>query len=254
MYHNDGNVKTKSIFGHTPWMSNMFPYNAKSKQMYADAPPLRIVAHGRTYSSVEAAYQACKAHHFDEKLDLMFPERHKVRLFDSFPSTIGPMEAKNKAGKGGFVRIMRDENGLDLTVKRAGEVYEAIKKPSWFDKSIEVMRGLLCQKFDHPALAACLLRTGDLKLYEIKGRGKSIWEKGGSKSTWGVLGDLLMEIRANLRKNSRKRARDDADAKDNNKRVKHAAPDGAGGGAGGGAGAESVHHATGAMRAAGVQK
>ena len=215
MYDKEDNIKIKGGHGHTPWASNLYPYRKDGGDY--ETPKLQIVAHGRTFTSVEAAYQASKAHFFDTELKKMYPEKD-AHLFDLFPSTIRAMDAKRAAGKGtfavgkeGFVATMwKNLGGTKAQAKRDYDVILNPKKggraTTWFGVSIGIMRGLLEQKFEHPLFRELLQQTGTAKLYETKHRGGTLWERGGRvgvggvvPSGWGVLGDLLMDIRERQR-------------------------------------------------------
>lgn len=199
----EGRVKVKGGNGYTPWASNLFPFQ-QGGGTYGEAPPLRIACHGRVYSSLEAAYQGEKASFFDERLLAEYGA--ETHLFDSFPQTIGAMEAKKAGGKGegsvpgsGFKSSIWKQVGT-LTKKRAGEVYDEILKKNivnWYQVSVHKMRGLLAQKYgsDNPMFRDLLLSTGDVDIYEQRFRGGTVWEKGGSPSGLGYLGDLLCERR-----------------------------------------------------------
>lgn len=67
--------------------------------------------------------------------------------------------------------------------------------PDWETRKIEVMRGLLRQKFSNPLLRALLLATGDAELVEGNTWNDRFWGVcRGSGQNW--LGRLLMEVRS----------------------------------------------------------
>ena len=204
-YDEQGNIKIKGQHGFTPWASNLFPYK-KDGETYKDAPPLHLTYNGRIFGSVETTYQSAKALFYDRRLKAKFGV--ETQLFAIFHSAMGPMEAKKAAGKtegsvkgSGFAYAIHAQ--VKITKKRAGEVYDEILKKddvNWFGASMGIMRGLIEQKFGdaNPAFARLLISTGTTPIYEQKFRGGTIWEKGGSKSGWGALGDLIMARRAEL--------------------------------------------------------
>ena len=67
----------------------------------------------------------------------------------------------------------------------------------WEVVKLDVMRGLLRQKFQHAELAEQLLATGDEELVEDNDWGDTFWGRcRGEGLNW--LGRLLMEVRAEL--------------------------------------------------------
>jgi N-glycosidase YbiA len=117
--------------------------------------PATVRLDGVEYPTVEHAYQAAKT--------LNEAERRHVR---SAPT---PAEAK---ARGGQVTI----------------------RPDWNEVKVEVMRGLLRQKFSDAALRDRLLRTAPRELVEGNTWGDQFWGVcEGKGENW--LGRLLMEIR-----------------------------------------------------------
>lgn len=120
--------------------------------------PCEVLFDGEAYPTVEHAYQAAKC--------ARRRERAPIRRLRS------PLAAK-RAGR--------------RVALRAG--WEAVK--------VEVMADLLRQKFADPELAAKLLATGQAELVEGNDWGDRYW---GSVDGHGrnMLGELLMELRAEL--------------------------------------------------------
>ena len=116
---------------------------------------------GVTYHSVEAAFQAAKC---------VSPEAR--RRF----ATMSPYMAK-QAGR-----------TVDL-------------RPDWEDVKVEVMRGLLREKFAPGSeLARMLLSTGNAELHEGNTWGDTFWGEDLKTGTGrNMLGNLLMEVRDGLR-------------------------------------------------------
>lgn len=82
--------------------------------------------------------------------------------------------------------------------KRPGEAKRLGKAvqlpPDWETRKVEVMRGLLRQKFNNPLLRALLLATGDAELVEGNTWNDTFWGVcRGRGENW--LGRLLMEVR-----------------------------------------------------------
>ena len=208
-----GGIKIKGSHGFTPWASNLFPYRKGGSGKYDNAPALKIVYNDRIFTSVETAYQAAKALFYDQRIRAKFPgssTSSSTNLFSLFPPDMGPMDAKSAAGKKGFASAIHKILGfapyvsLGATKKRAGEIYDEILKKdeiNWYGASIGIMSSLIDQKFSdqNPEFRDLLLSTGTANIYEQKFRGGSLWEKGGSPSGFGVLGDLIMARRKSLR-------------------------------------------------------
>lgn len=71
-------------------------------------------------------------------------------------------------------------------------------RPDWDDVRVEVMRRAIRAKFtQHPNLGEQLLATGDALLVEHSAD-DPFWADGGDGSGQNVLGQLLMELRAEL--------------------------------------------------------
>lgn len=120
--------------------------------------PAVVVFEGVFYPSVEHGYQAAKT------LDL--PTRRSIAALAS------PGEAKRA--------------GRTLTVR-----------PNWEEIKVDVMQGLLEQKFSIPELRAKLLNTGNAELIEGNAWGDRFWGVCGGTGR-NVLGRLLMQIRLQI--------------------------------------------------------
>lgn len=122
-----------------------------------------IVVAGITFPTVEHAFQAAK-------LPLDYPKRRAVQAeIARYPT---PAEAK----RAGRMRLLRDD---------------------WKHVHLSMMRVLLAAKFQHPALRARLLATGNEPLVEGNDWGDTYW--GRCRGTGrNMLGVLLMELRAEL--------------------------------------------------------
>ena len=120
--------------------------------------PARVTYGGVTFDSVENAYQAAKC-----------ADAADMAAF----VTLTPKQAKERGG----------------TVALRGD---------WFDVRVDVMRGLLVQKFSHADLRAQLLATGDALLVEDNDWGDQFWGvcDGVGENN---LGKLLMAVRADMR-------------------------------------------------------
>jgi len=191
------------MFGHTPWMSNLFP-DCKNTDVH-NAPKMNISYDDRTFASVEGAYQYAKACQFHTQLHQRGYDGGEA-LRELFPSTIGAWNAKTAAGKGKFAAQINARvtlNGQKVSKKKAGELYDDICKceGGWFAHSRDVMHQLLRQKFgeSHPAFRTLLNSTGDAKLYETATRSGTVWERKVKEGGWGFLGDILMAIREEIR-------------------------------------------------------
>lgn len=121
--------------------------------------PVNVYLDNRVYRSVEHAYQAAKT------------SDPQQRSYIAFMPSAG--EAK-RAGR----RITPDV--------------------AWEDRKLDVMRGLLRQKFAGGALRQMLLRTDRAQIIHVNSWGDHYW--GGSEAGEGEnhLGKLLMEIRDEL--------------------------------------------------------
>lgn len=120
-----------------------------------------VTLDGKKYPSVEHAYQAAKTSN-EETRELI----RKAR---------SPGEAK-KLGR-----------ALQL-------------KSDWNSSKIELMRGLVREKFESPFLAYALLGTGDVELVNGNTWNDRFWGVcRGTGQNW--LGKILMEVREDLRRN-----------------------------------------------------
>ena len=90
-------------------------------------------------------------------------------------------------------------NASPTVAKRIGR--KVTLRPGWDRIRLEVMRGLVEQKFNDPDLAAMLEATGDARLYEGNWWGDRYWGTVGGEGE-NHLGELLMEIRARNRRRS----------------------------------------------------
>lgn len=81
-------------------------------------------------------------------------------------------------------------------LRRAGR--QVTLRPGWDALRVEVMRGIVAQKFRHPLLAQLLVDTGEARLEEGNTHGDRFW---GTVNGVGEnqLGRLLMEVRADIR-------------------------------------------------------
>lgn len=122
--------------------------------------PAKITVDDVDYPSVEHAFQALKTHNYSYRFIIS-----RLRT---------PGEAK------------RYGRGLPL-------------KAGWDAMKVNVMHGLLRQKFSIPALRAKLLDTGEAELIEGNRWGDTFWGvcKGVGEN---VLGKLLMKVREEIRK------------------------------------------------------
>ncbi|MGX9688583.1 NADAR family protein [Deinococcus wulumuqiensis] len=78
-------------------------------------------------------------------------------------------------------------------------------RPGWDALRLDVMRGIIRQKFRNPRLARALLATGDAHLEEGNAHGDRFWGTvGGQGENW--LGRMLMETRAELQAHVPERA------------------------------------------------
>lgn len=117
-----------------------------------------VVYEGHSYRTVEHAFQAAKTH--DEE------DRRKIR---------------NEASPAG--------------AKQRGKTVDL--RPDWEAVKVDIMRGLLRQKFGTEPLRSKLLKTGKAKLIEGNWWGDRFWGVCEGKGE-NHLGRLLMEIREDL--------------------------------------------------------
>lgn len=87
-----------------------------------------------------------------------------------------------------------------LAAKRTGRY--VLLRPDWEEVKVEVMRAVLQAKFSDPELADALLATDDAELIEGNWWGDKFWGvcRGVGKNK---LGQLLMQLRAELRASNR---------------------------------------------------
>jgi hypothetical protein len=81
--------------------------------------------------------------------------------------------------------------------KRLGR--QVTLRPNWNDQKVEIMRGLLQEKFSHHGLRQRLLDTGSVPLVEGNTWGDKFWgcvSENGSLNGLNRLGRILMDIRA----------------------------------------------------------
>jgi ribA/ribD-fused uncharacterized protein len=89
-----------------------------------------------------------------------------------------------------------------MIAARMGRSRERPLRGDWETVKDDIMREALQAKFGrNPALRSLLLKTGDAELIEHT-RNDSYWADGGDGSGKNRLGQLLMELRAELRKGS----------------------------------------------------
>ena len=89
-----------------------------------------------------------------------------------------------------------------MIAARMGRSRERPLRADWETVKDDIMREALQAKFGrNPALRSLLLKTGDAELIEHT-RNDSYWADGGDGSGKNRLGQLLMELRAELRKAS----------------------------------------------------
>lgn len=120
--------------------------------------PIKVEYEGVEYNTSEHAYQSYKT--LDEHKRLYIASAHSA------------YEAKKR---GNNVEIRKD----------------------WDDIKIEIMRGILKEKFKHPDMKQKLIDTGDAELIEGNWWGDTFWGTcNGKGQNW--LGKLLMEIRKEL--------------------------------------------------------
>lgn len=125
--------------------------------------PCRIEYGGRVFPSVEHAYQAAKF--------------RDTTIIEAIQAVRSPGKAK---------RMAKFHQRFDL---------------SWEERKVTVMRELVRQKFQDPALARQLLDTDDQVLQEGNTWGDRFWGIDfGSGQGANTLGQILMEVRAELRR------------------------------------------------------
>lgn len=86
-----------------------------------------------------------------------------------------------------------------MVAARMGRSRERPLRPDWESVKDEIMREALRAKFtQHPQLRSLLLSTGDAEIIEHTTNDR-YWADGGDGSGKNRLGELLMELRAQLR-------------------------------------------------------
>ena len=120
---------------------------------------VRITVEGVEYPSVEHAYQASKT--------LSLSDRLAIRKL--------------------FTPGMAKRYGRNVLLR-----------PGWNTMKVDVMFGLIQQKFSNPTLRTMLLDTGEAELVEVNNWGDTFW---GVFQSYGEnnLGKLLMKVRAEIR-------------------------------------------------------
>jgi len=113
---------------------------------------------GQVYTSVEHAYQAAKSHDVHYRLSVL------------------------------CARTAGD-------AKRLGR--KVALRPDWEDVKVDIMLGLLRQKFTEPKLARLLLATGEQELVEGNYWGDTFWGVCQGKGK-NQLGKLLMQVRQEI--------------------------------------------------------
>jgi ribA/ribD-fused uncharacterized protein len=108
----------------------------------------------------------------------------------TYPSTEHAFQAA-KTTVEEFRIAVRDSGGPG-DAKRMGR--QVPMRPDWDKMKVAVMRNILRKKFEHPALRAQLLATGDAQLIEGNTWDDYFWGVcNGQGQNW--LGELLMQIR-----------------------------------------------------------
>jgi len=137
--------------------------------------PCFIVLDGTQYPSLEHAFQAAKAGTEDKHTYIDFSGKKITMLArDYINSARTPGEAKRR---GKSIKL----------------------RPGWDDMKLEVMEGLVRQKFTNDwYLAEQLLKTGDAELIEGNWWGDTFWGVCHGKGE-NHLGKILMRVRDELR-------------------------------------------------------
>jgi ribA/ribD-fused uncharacterized protein len=135
----------ESFSGEYRWLSNFWP--------------VKIHWLGRSWESLEHAYQASKA---------VDPEDIEI---------IAQQETPGRAKRAGAKLIIRDD---------------------WEYVRVEVMSQLLVRKFAHPELQELLLATGDQEIQEGNNWNDRFWGVCDGEGE-NILGKLLMGLRRSLR-------------------------------------------------------
>lgn len=151
--------------------------------------PCMIGGHRTT---VEHEYQALK-------MERVFGDKEYATQI-RFLST--PKEAKKAGSMDGWIEWMKDHRQSKVTKKALKEEFKTRIKHQWVPISIQVMRELLCEKFNpiiNPQLWAFLDGTTDRPLHEV-GR-PNVWTKSGSDMLGRLLCDVRMKYREVLKSN-----------------------------------------------------
>mgnify|MGYP006135216673 CR=1 FL=1 len=213
----DGHVVIKAMFLKSAALSNLHPHQLEP----VGAPPLQIpypTSDGEVvvFNSSETAYQYAKAEYFEKRLRLKLNFTASFMVQNFPPTGIGPFEAKKRGGKCNFLNYIRKGSAHPITISEAKKLYDTIERgipddpnpeDNWFASSKSVMEKILRIKFSalNPMFVELLKRTGTRKIYEQKFRSGSVWERQGcitdNKESWGWMGELLVQIRADNNEN-----------------------------------------------------
>ena len=147
-----------------------------------------VVLDGKTYPSVEHAYQGAKFFGFDWSL-VTSEQKSEIReILRLRGQATGPvyneeffMDPKISAG---HIKITAD------VLRNHHHVSE-----EWEDNRIKIMISLLLQKFKDPELSSSLRATGDKQLFEGNTWGDTLWGVVDGRGR-NMLGVALMEIRS----------------------------------------------------------
>lgn len=117
-----------------------------------------------------------------------------------YPSAEHAYQAAKSADP--LVRLAISKLATAAQAKRAGR--SVLLRPDWEEVKVAVMRAVLDAKFSDPELAERLLNTGEAELIEGNWWGDVFWGvcRGRGKNK---LGQLLMQLRAELRVRSAER-------------------------------------------------
>ena len=193
------------------------------------SPELSNLATMGTYSA-EQHYQREKLIFYGNAFDKLVGDSKDLRppvqnicafFLSKFVGPGGPTDgvsAKKFGTRGSYLKML-SEPGLFGDRKRDSTGKKYISQATrlkllqhidqlWFNSNVDIMQNILRAKFMLPPFKEVLLSTGNLPIYEQTLRGENIWcrsTKGVPRMTgnrevsrWGLLGDLLMEIRALL--------------------------------------------------------
>ncbi len=124
--------------------------------------------------------------------------RHSIQLKEKlWPTSEHYFQAQKFSGTEHeeAVRIAKSP----MVAARMGRSRERPLRPDWESVKDDIMREALRAKFtQHPQLRSLLLSTGDAQLIEHTTNDR-YWADGGDGSGKNRLGELLMELRAQLR-------------------------------------------------------